>query len=147
MSTAPIAQGPVECRVMPHTPGPWKIGEFDEHLGYDCMTCGVRAGPAVLDGSDYGQKRCAEIAPEAKARMLADASLIAAAPDLLAALNCLLHATMHRDHPAESDMAVAAIAKATLRHNVQVTGAARLHRAASSDRRERGRPAGYASLP
>ena len=30
--------------------------------------------------------------------------------------------------------------------NVQVTGAARLHRAASSDRRERGRPAGYAFL-
>jgi hypothetical protein len=29
--------------------------------------------------------------------------------------------------------------------NVEVTGAARLYRAASSDRRERGRPPGYAS--
>lgn len=86
MSTAPIAQGPVECRVMPHTPGPWELGEFDKHLGYDCMTGGVRAGPAVLDGSDYGQKWCAEIDPEAKARMLADAALIAAAPALLKAL-------------------------------------------------------------
>lgn len=117
------AQGPVDVNVMPHTPGPWKFGEFDEHLGYDCMTGGVRAGPALLDGSDYGQKRCAELDPEAKARMLADAALIAAAPDLLVALNCLLHATMYRDHPAESDMAVAAIAKATMRHNVELTGA------------------------
>ena len=117
-----IAQGPVECLVMPHTPGPWNLREFDEHLGYDCMTGGIRSGPAVLDGSDYGQKRCAEIEPEAKARMLADAALIAAAPDLLVALNCLLHATMHRDHPAESDMAAAAIAKATLRHNAELKG-------------------------
>ena len=31
--------------------------------------------------------------------------------------------------------------------NVELTGAARLHRVASSDRRERGRPAGSASFP
>ena len=31
-----------------------------------------------------------------------------------------------------------------MRSNVEVTGAARLHRAASSDRRERGRPPGWA---
>lgn len=75
-----------------HTAGPWKLGEFDEYLGYDCMTGGVRVGPAVLDGGDYGQKRCAEIDPEAKARMLADAALIAASPDLLTALEeAVLH--------------------------------------------------------
>ena len=25
MSTVPIAQGLVECRVMQHTPGPWRV--------------------------------------------------------------------------------------------------------------------------
>lgn len=72
-----------------HTPGPWKLGEFDEHLGYDCMTGGIRSGPAVLDGRDYGQKSCEELDLEAKAKMLADAALIAAAPDLLEALKAL----------------------------------------------------------
>lgn len=118
--------GPVDRRVIQHTPGPWKLGEFDEPLGYDCMTAGVRCGNAVLDGSDYGQKRCGEIAPEAKARMLADAALIAAAPDLLEAL-----IEMEREksdymlrnnlgNPAgetTNRMARAAIAKATM-HNV-----------------------------
>lgn len=111
-TTPDAVAGQVERRVMPHTPGPWKLGEFEEHLGYDCMTGGVRAGPAVLDGSDYGQKRCRDIGPEAKARMLADAALIAAAPDLLEALRdmvsdreCLSEATIA--------FAKAAIAKAT----------------------------------
>lgn len=69
-----------------HTKGPWELGEFDESLGYDCMSAGVKAGPAVLDGADYGQRRSAEMEPDAKARMMADAALIAAAPDLLEAL-------------------------------------------------------------
>lgn len=115
---------------MPHTPGPWKLGEFDEHLGYYCMTGGIRSGPAVLDGSDYGQKRCAEIAPEVKARMLADAALISAAPDLLAALIEMEREKsdyMQRNNlgdPARettNKMARAAIA-AALRHNAAITG-------------------------
>ncbi len=68
------------------TPGPWLVGEYDEHLGYDCMTGGVRAGPVCLDGNNYGQKNCTPLEPEALARMMADAHLIAAAPQLLEAL-------------------------------------------------------------
>ncbi len=67
----------------------WTLGEYDDTLGYDCMTGGIHAGPAVLDGSDYGQKRCRPITPGQLALMMADARLIAAAPDLLAALKPL----------------------------------------------------------
>ncbi len=67
----------------------WKLGEFDEYLGYDCMTRGIGCGPAGLDGADYGQKPCALIEDEAKSKRIADARLIAAAPDLLFALNAL----------------------------------------------------------
>lgn len=130
--TTPIAQGPVECRVMPHTPGPWKLGEFDEHLGYDCMTGGVRVGPAVLDGRDYGQKRCAEIDPELKARMLADAALIAAALDMLAALEKLarLGNEPNYGNSIGNQIARDAIA-AAVRHNGEVRGASQLHGEAS----------------
>lgn len=68
------------------TPGPWRCEGFEEHLGYDCMTAGVRSGPAVLDGRDYGQKSCHNMKEEARDVMMADAALIAAAPDLYAAL-------------------------------------------------------------
>jgi hypothetical protein len=66
-----------------HTPGPWQLGEYDEHLGYDCMTGGIRVGNICLDGADYGQKRCTPIEPDALQRMTSDARLIAAAPALL----------------------------------------------------------------
>jgi hypothetical protein len=66
------------------TPGDWMLGEYNDSLGYDCMTGGVRAGPAVLDGADYGQKRCKPIEPEDLERMLADAALIALAPSFAA---------------------------------------------------------------
>lgn len=69
-----------------HSPGPWVVGEFDDCLGYDCMTAGVKAGPVYLDGKHYGQQRCREITEESKAAMMADAALIAAAPELLDAL-------------------------------------------------------------
>lgn len=42
-----------------------------------------------------------------------DARLMAAAPDLLVSLQALLNATMYKNHPKESAMAIAAIAKAT----------------------------------
>jgi hypothetical protein len=71
---------------MSGTPGPWEAGEFREMGGYDCMTAGVRAGPANLDGADYGQQRCIDMEPDAQARMMADARLIAAAPELAEAL-------------------------------------------------------------
>ena len=73
-----------------HTPGPWELGEYENALGYDCMTGGVKAGPVYLDGAQYGQKTCAEIEADQLARMMADARLIAAAPDLLEALEGIL---------------------------------------------------------
>ncbi len=74
----------------PATPLPWIVGEYDDSLGYDCMTGGMRAGPVVLDASDYGQKRCVLISDETLAALRADAEYIAAAcnayPQLVAAL-------------------------------------------------------------
>ncbi len=68
------------------TPGPWQIGEYDPHMGYDCTTGGIRVGRVVLDGSDYGQIRCVEIGAKQLERMMSDARLISAAPDLYEAL-------------------------------------------------------------
>lgn len=65
---------------MSHTPGPWNA-EYDDYGdeiwfgGYDCGTWKV--GPAYLGG--HGND------PVVKATMEADARLISAAPDLLAA--------------------------------------------------------------
>lgn len=64
----------------------WKVGEYNENLGYDCMTGGVRVGPVVLDGADYGQRRCQPIEPADLARMMADAHMIAGAHRLRAIL-------------------------------------------------------------
>lgn len=63
------------------TPGPWDRGLYDDTGGYDCMTGGIKVGPAKLDGITYGQEHCAPISPEQLATMEADALLIAAAPD------------------------------------------------------------------
>jgi len=79
---------------MAHTPGPWNIDGI------------FIAGP--------NDETIAEIvdAPDDRDDHSPNAHLIAAAPDLLAAIKALLAASMYRDHPAESDMAIAAIAKA-----------------------------------
>ena len=94
-----------------HTPEPWSVSEYEEHGGYDCMTGCVRAGPVTLDGADYGQKWCTEIKPAQLEAMLADARLIAAAPDMLAALRGVLLVADRAT--VEFDAARAAIAKAT----------------------------------
>lgn len=68
----------------------WEI-KFNEYGGYDCMTAGTTVGPACLDGAQYGQPTngiC--MTEEQKAQMLADARLIAASHDLLAALETLV---------------------------------------------------------
>lgn len=104
-----------------HTPGPWRVGEYDDYLGYDCMTGGVRAGPVVLDGGSYGQKSCLPIEPAQLDRLMADARLIAAAPELLEALRLsLAWLPAAADHPSATvavyeaqEAARAAIAKAT----------------------------------
>lgn len=89
------------------TPGPWVVGEIDENGGYDCMTVGVKAGPVTLDAADYGQTRCDDLPHDIKEKMLADANLIAAAPDLYEAL---LHAKANMPHPDQ--MIDAALRKA-----------------------------------
>lgn len=80
-----------------HTPAPWQLGEYDTYLGYDCMTAGVRAGPAVLDCGDYGQRHNSPPSPEQMSRMMADARLIASAPDLLEALQRVVNEYGARD--------------------------------------------------
>ena len=93
----------------------WSVGEYGEHLGYDCMTGGIRVGPVILDGADYGQKRCTPIEPEALERMKADARLIAAAPAMLIALRAILFQTAQGsvlDRDACITQARAVVAKA-----------------------------------
>lgn len=79
------------------TPGPWRA-EFAEDGGYDCMTDawhisgavggGWPAPIATVDLNHYGQTaRKREIPEMSRAHAEADACLIAAAPDLLEALN------------------------------------------------------------
>lgn len=61
------------------TKAPILRGDYDEFLGYDCMTGGVKIGPVYLDGAQYGQDNCEPISDESKAQMMADADLIAEA--------------------------------------------------------------------
>lgn len=87
------------------------------------MTGGVRVGPVVLDGADYGQRPCESISPEGLERMMADAHLIAAAPGLLRVckdmlkthaptINGLCKICHHYGDDCEANKARAAVAKA-----------------------------------
>lgn len=101
-----------------HTPAPWVIGEFDENGGYDCMTAGLTVGPVTLDGADYGQNAGGDITDAQRAHMEADAALIAAAPELLHALQQLYAATPDNEGGELGNacmIARAAIAKAEAR--------------------------------
>lgn len=94
------------------------LGEFDEQGGYDCMTSGIQCGPANLDGDTYGEEYRTPLPDAAKKQMMADARLIAAAPDLLAALQRSLEVMQFAymsapTQPREIERARAAIAKAT----------------------------------
>lgn len=79
-----------------HTPGPW-----------------TRHGLiiAAADGSSVGEMSAGHpyISLGEQER---NAALAAAAPDLLVALEAMLNASMYRNHPGESDLAIAAIKKA-----------------------------------
>ena len=103
--------GQLERGVRQHTPGPWRYGEDNGDRYCNDMKHGViaecndlwvaacyRSGTATED----------ERSPEAEAEAQANARLIAAAPDLLAALQELRYACTDK---AEA-MADAAIAKA-----------------------------------
>ena len=110
-----------------HTPGPWKLEPYDPCLaGEDFQWGGIWAGPVMLDGINYGQPPNTPIKPDALERMEADARLIAAAPDLLEALDDLARYAdtcelfLRETHPGKADMlrkrvtaAIDAIAKAT----------------------------------
>lgn len=74
-----------------HTPGPPVRYEFDEHGGYDCMSSGYRVLDAAgrtcvtVDTKEFRRARMMESCePLEEAEALA--RLIAAAPDMLAAL-------------------------------------------------------------
>lgn len=97
-----------------HTPGPWKLGDYDETLGYDCMTGGVKAGPVYLDGASYGQDTCTRISEDQLSRMMADARLIASAPDQNEALELtqILLERLGLEQSDEYQRNAAALAKA-----------------------------------
>lgn len=87
-----------------HTPGPWRVGNTDPLLfgrpqGNGSEPLGFVYGPAFPERSEVGQ------------RAMANARLIAAAPDLLEALQYARRFLKAQDH----DVAFvdAAIAKAT----------------------------------
>jgi hypothetical protein len=84
--------------VAAHTPGPWMISPRNAWRicnGKD-NTIASTGGDSTLAGHH-----------EANAR------LIAAAPEMLAALGRLVNDSMFKDHPEASQMAIDAIAKAT----------------------------------
>jgi hypothetical protein len=87
-----------------HTPGPWRIIDGTEVRGAD--------GTIVCNTADYRVP-----APAAEEVAVPDAALIAAAPDLLAALQRIVRAAdrMPIDSPLDGiiDEARAAIARAT----------------------------------
>ena len=78
MSTVPIAQGLVECRVMQHTPGPWRV---------ERQNPSPTTGEWMISGAKPGY--LAEVRDCGSGDVAANAKLIAAAPDLLAAIEAM----------------------------------------------------------
>jgi hypothetical protein len=108
-----------EANMTDHTPGPWTT-TYWEHGGYDCMAASIdiREVNAIIDlgepmyDNDDPDNRSASPLAQANAR------LIAAAPDLLAALQDLMFAEggepgMTEEQKAAWLQALNAIAKAT----------------------------------
>jgi hypothetical protein len=88
-----------------HTPGPWTVGSGKFYMDYSAIGAVVEGG----DGEPF-----VSIAKSGHAA--ADASVIAAAPDLLAALEVIVRAwpdVLAVFTPTVLDQARAAIAKAT----------------------------------
>lgn len=88
-----------------HTPGPWQL----DHRGYTFIVAAPKHGYITRDVCRMDASTMSAFHREANAR------LIAAAPDLLTALEEVLpHVEFsHRQFKAEVDAARAAIAKAT----------------------------------
>jgi hypothetical protein len=84
----------MENKMSKATPGPWFAGQIESEGGYDCLTAAISVGPKdfeliLLDGRNYGQNNCKPLKPEIRERMEADANLLAAAPDMLEALQSI----------------------------------------------------------
>jgi len=90
---------------MKHTPGPWHVQAITDGRNIrDSSNRGVaRAGEYYGRSSDLNIKK-----DEAEANK----HLIAAAPELLEALERIVNDSMHKVHPIASQMALAAINKA-----------------------------------
>lgn len=101
----------------------WKRDELEECGGYDCMTAGIRIGPVLLDGAEYGQEHNEPLTNDQRGRMLADAAAIAALPELIEALRLNAEALESAAKCVGPDLAIvfsdramfarAALAKAT----------------------------------
>ena len=119
MSTVPIAQGLVECRVMQHTPGPWRV---------ERQNPSPTTGEWMISGAKPGY--LAEVRDCGSGDVAANAKLIAAAPDLLAAIEAMRVAGGAAEFQAAFDKAK----KLAMVYNaVELTGALK---ARPNDRRE-----------
>jgi|SRR3990172_6964982 len=91
-----------------HTAGPWLLGIGKQkcfHKGNRVAIC-----KEWEDGEEAGEVTIAEVWPACGDSDIADGALIAAAPDLLAALKAMLNTSVY--YVTHLDMARAAIAKA-----------------------------------
>lgn len=97
-----------------HTPGPWRVTDLDQHPGIEnhnesvsIIIFGYRKG---LDTNPYDDSG---VRGKTRKEAIANAHLIAAAPDLLEALESIVECLEYSDDPpACMAMARAAIAKA-----------------------------------
>lgn len=97
--------------------------EFRENGGYDCMTAawsieriddnGEAHTVAVVDLSDYGQRNCQPATAEQLTESQNAARLIAAAPDLLDALQQIAASDGETSNFEMRGIAVAALARLT----------------------------------
>ena len=88
-----------------HTAGPWTVSKSPSHNGYRVTSSDVDTGLDVSVFAPYGRRE-----KERQEQALADAHLIAAAPDLVEALKEL--AFRAERHGMNTDDALAAISKA-----------------------------------
>lgn len=95
-----------------HTPGPWTYSRWDQFGDARFYVAQAEGAPYTPNYSDVATLITETVSDERTAIQEANARLIAAAPELLAALQ---HVVRHRDQHNASDFEyyLAAIAKAT----------------------------------
>ncbi len=86
---------------MPHTPGPWK-----------CRPIDVRTINSYRGFEISGYETTHSVRNVLETEVEANARLIAAAPELLAAAQAALNDRMYTDWPGVADLLIAAITKA-----------------------------------